>query len=73
MASASSVIIIDPETMSGAPVFRGTRVPVRNLFHYLESGKTLNDFLAHFPSVTQAQAIAVLEMADRLVAQSSAS
>jgi uncharacterized protein (DUF433 family) len=57
----SRVIEIDPEKMSGAPVFRGTRVPIQNLFDYLEGGETLDDFLEGFPSVTREQAIQVLE------------
>ena len=47
--------------MSGAPCFAGTRVPVRNLFDYLEAGDTLATFLDDFPGVTREQAIAVLE------------
>lgn len=45
------------------PVFRGTRVPVRNLIDYLEAGDDLATFLAAFPSVTREQAVAVLEEA----------
>ncbi len=39
----------DPEVMHGIPVFRGTRVPVRSLFDYLENGDSLDDFLEGFP------------------------
>jgi uncharacterized protein (DUF433 family) len=56
-------VSIDPEIMSGTPVFAGTRVPVQNLFDYLEGGETLLEFLDDFPSVSKAAAIAVLEMA----------
>jgi uncharacterized protein (DUF433 family) len=49
-----------PERVSGAWVFRGTRVPVRALFENLESGATVNDFVAWFPGVTREQAEAVL-------------
>lgn len=58
------VIEIDPNKLSGAPVFAGTRVPIQNLFDYLEGGDTLEDFLEGFPPVTREQAIAVLEMAE---------
>ena len=58
-------ISIDPEVMSGTPVFAGTRVPVQNLFDYLEGGDDLDEFLDDFPSVTRAAAVAVLEMAKR--------
>ena len=57
----SSVIEIDPEKMSGVPVFRGTRVPIRTLLDYLEGGETIDDFLEGFPGVTRDQAIRVLE------------
>jgi len=52
-----------PEVMSGALCFAGTRVPVKNLFDYLEGSSTLEDFLEDFPSVTRARAVAVLEAA----------
>lgn len=50
-----------PQVMSGAPVFVGTRVPVRALLDYVEAGDTLDDFLADFPGVTREQAIRFLE------------
>ena len=56
-------ISIDPEIMSGAPVFAGTRVPIQTLFDYLESGDDLELFLEDFPSVAKTAAINVLEMA----------
>ncbi|MCY7305009.1 MAG: DUF433 domain-containing protein [Rhodoferax sp.] len=58
-----SLIVIDPDIQSGAPVFAGTRVPVQNLFDYLEEGDSLDIFLKQFPSVTRIQAVAVLEQA----------
>ena len=62
-----SVIIKDPEILSGEPVFRGTRVPFQNLLDYLEGGETLDEFLKQFPGVTREQAIAALEEAKSLV------
>jgi len=53
----------DPEILGGTPVFRGTRVPLRSLFDYLEGGETLDEFLRQFPSVRREQAIALLELA----------
>lgn len=53
----------DPLKVSGAWVFRGTRVPVAALFENLEDGAQLSDFVAWFPGVTLAQARAVLEHA----------
>ena len=63
MNQATTVIQIDPEIMSGTPVFAGTRVPVQALLEHLEGGQSLAEFLTEFPSVTQEQAIAVLEEA----------
>ena len=57
-----SPINIDPEIMSGAPVFRGTRVTVQTLFDYLENGHPLEDFLEGFPTVTKEQVLEVLEL-----------
>ena len=59
----SSVIKIDPEIMSGAPCFDGTRVPIQNLIDYLEGGDSIEDFLEDFPSVRREQVIAFLEEA----------
>ncbi len=53
----------DPEIMSGALCFAGTRVPVKNLFDYLEGSPTLEDFLEDFPTVSRERAVAVLEAA----------
>ena len=57
------LIVVDPDIQSGAPVFAGTRVPIQNLFDYLEEGDSLADFLAQFPSVSRDLAVAVLEQA----------
>ena len=59
----SLVIHSDPEIQGGVPVFVGTRVPVKNLFDYLEAGDSLDDFLKSFPSVTRDQAVAAQELA----------
>ena len=67
MSHADSVIVSDPEILGGMPVFRGTRVPFKNLLDYLEGGHTLDEFLHQFPSVTRESAIAALEHAKELV------
>ena len=56
-------MVRDPEIMHGTPVFRGTRVPVHTLFEYLESGETLENFLAGFPTVSRDLAVQALEEA----------
>lgn len=58
-----SIIVRDPEILSGTPVFAGTRVPVQNLIDYLAAGDDLNEFLADFPTVSREQAQAFLEQA----------
>lgn len=57
-----SPVSIDPEIMSGAAVFSGTRVPVRVFIDYLEGGASVEEFLEGFPSVSRAQVIAFLEL-----------
>ena len=59
----ADAIWIDPARQGGAPCFINTRVPIQNLFDYLEGGDTLEDFLEGFPPVTQEQAEKVLELA----------
>ena len=54
-------LTIDPGILSGAPVFKGTRVPVDALITNLEAGLTLDGFLENFPTVTRDQAVQVLE------------
>jgi len=54
-------ITIDPDILSGTPVFRGTRVPVDALISNLEAGLTVDEFLENFPTVTRQQALQVLE------------
>jgi uncharacterized protein (DUF433 family) len=54
-------VTVDPEILSGAPVFKGTRVPVEALISNLEAGLTLEEFLEDFPTVTREQAKHVLD------------
>ena len=62
-----AIISIDPEVLSGQPVFNGTRVPVESLFDHLEAGVSLDEFLDDFPTVTKEQAVAALEIANKLL------
>ena len=50
------------DVLGGTPVFAGTRVPVQTLLDYLAAGDSLDDFQDDFPTVTHAQATAVLEL-----------
>ena len=56
--------------LGGTPVFKGTRVPVKNLIDYLEAGDGLQDFLDDFPSVTREQTLQVLELAREVLLNS---
>ena len=67
MTSKISVVHSDPDILGGVPVFVGTRVPIKTLLDYLESGDSLNEFLDHFPSVGREQAIAALELAKEML------
>jgi uncharacterized protein (DUF433 family) len=60
---ANPFIVVDSEIQSGTAVFAGTRVPIKNLFDYLEAGDSLDVFLAQFPTVSREASIAVLEQA----------
>jgi uncharacterized protein (DUF433 family) len=61
--SDCSGVSASPDMVSGAFVFRGTRVPVKALFENLEDGATVDDFLQWFPGVNREQVDAVLEFA----------
>ena len=68
MSPVVEAIRVDPEILGGTPVFTGTRVPIQNLFDYLEAGDSLDAFLDDVPSVRREQVVAVLEAAcERLV------
>lgn len=56
------IIEVDPEKLGGTPVFRGTRVPIQNLFDYLKGGDSVEIFLDHFPTVEREQAVTLLEL-----------
>lgn len=63
MQPPTPLITVDPQLLSGAPAFTGTRVPIQALFDYIEGGDSLDEFLTDFPDVTRAHAVAVLELA----------
>ncbi len=66
---ADKLIDRNPDILGGAPVFAGTRGPVRILMEHLEAGDRLDEFLEDFPSVSRQQAIAVLEQASYMIAR----
>ena len=67
MYKVKDYINIDKEILGGNPVFKGTRVPVESLFLHLEKGVSLDEFLQDFPSVSKDQAIAVIEIASKIL------
>ena len=62
-----ALITTDPDILGGQPVFAGTRVPIETLFDHLEAGVSMDEFLDDFPTVSKAQAIALLETANKLL------
>jgi uncharacterized protein (DUF433 family) len=61
------LITRDPDLLGGTPVFTGTRVPIETLFDHLESDLSLDVFLDDFPTVARDQAVALLELASKLL------
>jgi uncharacterized protein (DUF433 family) len=70
--SANDLITIDPDILGGTPVFKGTRVPIKSLFEYLEDDYSLEEFLECFPSVTRALACRVLEQSEAALLEPAA-
>ena len=68
-----NLITTDPDILGGTPVFGGTRVPVKNLFDYLETGETIEAFLHSFPTVTRDQVTQALELSEQLLIHSNES
>ncbi len=64
-------INIDPEISGGTAVFFGTRVPIKNLYDYLETGETIDSFLEDFDNVTKEQVVKVLEISQKLIETST--
>lgn len=58
------IINIDKEILGGTPVFNGKRVPIKNLFDYLETGETIDEFLDDFDGVKREQVIKLLELSN---------
>jgi uncharacterized protein (DUF433 family) len=61
---ADELITVDREILGGTPVFKGTRVPIKTLFEYLEDDYSLEEFLECFPSVTREMARRKLERSE---------
>ena len=61
----------DRAKINAAPVFAGTRVPIKCLFEFLEDDQTMETFLDQFPTVSRTQALAVLSASRDLLLSSS--
>ena len=64
---AIEVITVDKDILGGVPVFKGTRVPIKNLFDYLEAGDSLNDFLSDFDYIPKEYCLTVLKVSEQLL------
>lgn len=62
------LVTTSADWLGGEPCFTGRRVAVKALFDYLKAGRTLKEFLADFPSVSQEHAVAVIDLANRAIA-----
>jgi len=67
MSVITPTVEVDPEILSGEPVFAGTRVPLQTMMDYLKAGDRVDDFLEDFPSVSRAQVTNVLELFGEVV------
>ncbi len=67
----NDIIITDSEFLNGTPVFKGTRVPVKNLFDYLEAGDSVGKFLEDFDYIPKESVLAVLKFTEQIFSQPS--
>lgn len=67
-----SVVVSDKNVLGGVLVFKGTRVPVRNLFDYLMDGSSIKEFLEDFPTVSFEQIRFVLQSAETAIENEAA-
>jgi uncharacterized protein (DUF433 family) len=70
--NARDLITVDPDVLGGTPVFKGTRVPVRTFFDYLENNYSIDEFLECFPSVTGEMARALLDRSEKALLSTAA-
>jgi uncharacterized protein (DUF433 family) len=66
-------IWVSPNRMSGAPCFRGTRIPVQSLFDFVEGGETIDQFLELYPAVSRQQVLTVLDLANNQLLECASS
>ena len=66
-----SIITVDPEIVSGTPVFQITRVPIQSLFDYISTGESIETYLEDFPYINREQVNKVLKLAGELLLNTS--
>lgn len=71
MNKLNQIIVSDPDILNGTPVFVGTRVPVKNLFDYLEAGDSVDRFLADFDYIPKESVLVVLKYSEHIFSQPS--
>jgi uncharacterized protein (DUF433 family) len=64
---AEQLITVEPGKRSGQPCIRGMRITVRDVLEYLAGGMSVEELLADFPELTEADVRAALAYADRLL------
>jgi uncharacterized protein (DUF433 family) len=69
---SNDLLTVDPEILGGTPEFKGTRVPVKTLFDYLEDSYSLDEFWKCFPSVTRPMACRILERSESALLEPAA-
>ncbi len=67
----NEIIIVDPDILNGTPVFKGTRVPIKNLFDYLEAGDSVDKFLEDFDYIPKESVLSLLKFTEQIFSQPS--
>jgi uncharacterized protein (DUF433 family) len=66
---SSEAIDVDKNVLGGTPVFKGSRVPVKNLFDYLKAGDSINDFLEDFDYIPREYCLNILTISEKLLTE----
>ncbi len=67
----NNIIVLDPDILNGTPVFKGTRVPVKNLFDYLEAGDSVDKFLEDFDYIPKESVLSILKFTEQIFSNAS--
>lgn len=61
-SALAGLVTIDKEVLHGTPCFANTRIPVQTLIDFLETGETIDHFLAVYPTIPQQHVFSFLEL-----------